>query len=138
DSTVASLGYAASKSYGVSLSQYSPSLVRAMDRDNPTGWLIDSVFEDNWYGFYCYEADDVAIVGNIYRNNIVYGIDPHDRSHRLVMAESEAYGTVQTHGIIVSREVNESWIFRNRSHHNGLSGIVIDRSSVRNVVADNI
>src|SRR5690606_32801950 len=56
DSTIASLGYAASKSYGISLSQYSPSLVRAMDRDNPTGWLIDSVFEDNWYGFYCYEA----------------------------------------------------------------------------------
>jgi poly(beta-D-mannuronate) C5 epimerase len=137
DSTVASLGYAASKSYGISMSQYSPSLVRAMDRDNPTGWLINSIFEDNWYGFYCYEADDVAIVGNVYRNNIVYGIDPHDRSHRLVIAENEAYGTVKKHGIIVSREVNDSWIFRNRSHHNGLSGIVIDRSSVRNVVADN-
>ncbi|MEC9362382.1 MAG: mannuronan 5-epimerase AlgG [Pseudomonadota bacterium] len=137
DSTVASLGYAASKSYGVSISQYSPSIVRAMDRGHPTGWLIDSTFEDNWYGFYCYEADDVVIVGNVYRDNIVYGIDPHDRSRRLIIAENEAYGTVKKHGIIVSREVNDSWIFRNRAHHNGLSGIVIDRSSVRNIVADN-
>ncbi len=137
DSTVASLGYAASKSYGISMSQYSPSVVAAMGRGEPTGWLLGSTFVDNWYGYYCYEARDVVIVGNVYRDNIVYGIDPHDRSHGLIIAENDAYGTRQKHGIIVSREVNDSWIFRNRAHHNGLSGIVIDRSSVRNVVAEN-
>ncbi|MFP5305265.1 MAG: right-handed parallel beta-helix repeat-containing protein, partial [Gammaproteobacteria bacterium] len=138
DSVVSSLGYAASKSYGVSISQYSPSLVGQMGRAPPTGWLINSEFVDNWYGFYCYEADDVVIVGNVYRDNIVYGIDPHDRSERLIIAGNEAFGTRKKHGIIISREVNDSWIFRNRSYENGLSGIVVDRSSAHNVVADNV
>lgn len=137
DSTVTSLGYAASKSYGVSISQYTPGMVKRMNRKHPTGWLLDSEFVDHWYGFYCYEADDVVIARNIYRDNIVYGIDPHDRSRRLIIAENETFGTRQKHGIIVSREVNDSWIFGNRSYENGLSGIVLDRSSIRNVVADN-
>lgn len=136
-SKVHHLGYAKSKSYGISISQYSPSLKKRMNRSHPTGWLIDSEFADNWYGFYCYEADDVVIARNTYRDNIVYGIDPHDYSRRLIIAENEAYGTKQKHGIIVSREVNDSWIFRNRAYRNGLSGIVLDRSSVRNVVAEN-
>jgi len=137
DSVVTSLGYAASKSYGVSLSQYSPSAKERMKRSHPNGWLLNTTFDDLWYGFYCYEAEDVVIKGNIYRNNILYGIDPHDRSRRLIIADNEAYGTKKKHGIIVSREVNDSWIFNNRSHDNKLSGIVIDRSSVNNLVAYN-
>src|SRR5690606_11645035 len=108
-----------------------------MGRSHPTGWVIDSIWDDMWYGFYCYEADDVVIRGNTYRNNLVYGIDPHDRSRRLIIAENTAYGTREKHGIIVSREVNDSWIFNNRSYDNELSGIVIDRSSVNNVLAYN-
>lgn len=136
-STVTSLGYAQSKSYGVSISQYSPSIVKRMNQPSPTGWLINSEFVDHWYGFYCYEAEDIAIVGNTYRDNIVYGIDPHDRSRRLIIANNIAHGTVKKHGIIVSREVNDSFIFGNRAFQNGLSGIVIDRSSERNVIAYN-
>ena len=136
-STISSLGYTESKSYGFSISQYSPSMHPKMQRGHPTGWLLNSLWDDMWYGFYCYEADDVVIRGNTYRNNLVYGIDPHDRSRRLIIAENTAYGTVQKHGIIVSREVNDSWIFNNRSYENNLSGIVIDRSSVNNVIAYN-
>lgn len=136
-STISSLGYTKSKSYGFSISQYSPSMHPKMRRGHPTGWLLNSLWDDMWYGFYCYEADDVVIRGNTYRNNLVYGIDPHDRSRRLIIAENTAYGTVQKHGIIVSREVNDSWIFNNRSYENNLSGIVIDRSSVNNVIAYN-
>jgi mannuronan 5-epimerase len=136
-STVSSLGYTKSKSYGISISQYSPSMQPKMRRGHPTGWLLNSMFDDMWYGFYCYEAEDVVIRGNTYRNNLVYGIDPHDRSRRLIIAENTAYGTQQKHGIIVSREVNDSWIFHNRSYENQLSGIVIDRSSVNNVIAYN-
>lgn len=136
-STISSLGYTASKSYGFSISQYSPSMHPKMKRGHPTGWLLNSKWDDMWYGFYCYEADDVVIRGNTYINNLVYGIDPHDRSRRLIIAENTAYGTVQKHGIIVSREVNDSWIFNNKSYDNHLSGIVIDRSSVNNVIAYN-
>ena len=137
NSVVSSLGYTASKSYGVSISQYSPAMHPTMQRDHPSGWLIGSMFDDMWYGFYCYEAYDVVLKGNTYRNNLVYGIDPHDRSRRLIIAENTAYGTREKHGIIVSREVNDSWIFNNRSYENTLSGIVVDRSSVNNVLANN-
>jgi poly(beta-D-mannuronate) C5 epimerase len=90
-----------------------------------------------WYGFYCYETDDFVLKGNIYRDNQVYGIDPHDRSKRLVIADNTVYGTRKKHGIIVSREVNDSWIFNNRTYDNHLSGLVIDRNSINNVIADN-
>lgn len=137
NSVISSLGYTGSKSYGVSISQYSPAMHPIMQREHPTGWLINSLFDDMWYGFYCYEATDVVLRGNTYRNNIVYGIDPHDRSRRLIIAENTAYGTVQKHGIIISREVNDSWIFNNRSYDNHLSGIVIDRLSHNNLIAYN-
>ncbi|MHC8367252.1 mannuronan 5-epimerase AlgG [Pseudomonas sp. ZT5P21] len=137
NSTITSFGYTASKSYGVSISQYSPSMAPRMKRKRPTGWLLNSEFVDNWYGFYCYEADDVVILANSYRDNIVYGIDPHDRSRRLIIAHNDAFGTRKKHGIIVSREVNDSWIIYNRAYDNHLSGIVLDRSSVNNLVAYN-
>ena len=137
-SQVRSLGYAASKSYGVTISQYSPSVDVRLQRPAPTGWILDSQFSDLWFGFYCYEAQDVVIKGNRYRENIVYGIDPHDRSEGLIIAENETSGTRKKHGIIISREVNHSWIFRNRSFDNALSGVMIDRQSTNNVVAFNL
>lgn len=137
NSKVAHLGYAASKSYGVAISQFSPGLAPQLNRPDPDGWILNSEFYDNWYGFYCYEAVDVVVRGNVYHDNVKYGIDPHDRSKRLIIAENRAYGTKEKHGIIVSREVDDSWIFRNKSYENALSGIVVDRNSVNNVVAEN-
>lgn len=137
ESQVASLGYSASKSYGVSISQYSPTMDAKLRRPRPTGWIIDSEFRDNWYGFYCYEADDIVVIRSKYLDNIAYGIDPHDRSRRLIIAENVASGVQQKHGIIISREVNDSWIFRNRANGNRLAGIVLDRNCSNNVVADN-
>lgn len=137
NSVIAHLGYAGSKAYGLSISQYSPAMAPVMHQPEPTGWMINSTVYDNWYGFYCYHADHFVIVGNTYRDNIKYGIDPHDFSHDLIIARNNAYGTKIKHGIIVSRSVDHSWIFDNRSHDNALSGIVIDRNSKDNVVADN-
>lgn len=136
-SRVTSLGYDASKSYGVSLSQYTPGLVKRMRRAPPTGWIIDSTFTDLWFGFYCYEAEHVMILRNTYRQSVVYGIDPHDRSRHLVIADNRIEDTRLKHGLIVSREVNDSWILRNHATRSGLSGIVLDRSSSHNVVAHN-
>ena len=100
--------------------------------------MLDSRIEDLWYGFYCWEADDVVLRGNTFRNNIKYGIDPHDRSRRLIIAENDVSGTREKHGIIISREVNHSWILNNRSHENRLSGIVLDRQCSDTVIAHNI
>ncbi|MGY2374271.1 mannuronan 5-epimerase AlgG [Pseudomonas sp. SDO524_S393] len=137
NSKMASFGYANSKSYGVSISQYTPNMAKVLKRPEPTGWIIDSEFSDMWYGFYCYETTGFVIKGNTYKDNIVYGIDPHDRSHGLIIADNTVYGTKKKHGIIISREVNDSFIFNNRSYDNHLSGLVIDRNSVNNLIADN-
>ncbi len=137
NSRMASFGYAKSKSYGVSISQYTPNMAKQMGRAEPTGWIIGSEFSDMWYGFYCYETSDFVVKDSTYRDNIVYGIDPHDRSHRLIIAGNTVYGTKKKHGIIVSREVNDSWIINNKSYDNKLSGVVIDRNSVNNLIAYN-
>ncbi len=134
---MASFGYANSKSYGVSISQYTPNMAKVLKRPEPTGWIIDSEFSDMWYGFYCYETTGFVVKSNTYKDNIVYGIDPHDRSHGLIIADNTVYGTKKKHGIIISREVNDSFIFNNRSYDNKLSGLVIDRNSVNNLIADN-
>jgi len=134
---VASLGYNNSKSYGLSISQYTPNMKAQMNRPDPTGWIVNSEFSDMWYGYYCYETRDFVVKGNTYRDNIVYGIDPHDRSHGLIIAENTVYGTKKKHGIIISREVNDSFIFNNKSFENHLSGVVLDRNSVNNLVAYN-
>ncbi|MFD2980383.1 NosD domain-containing protein, partial [Klebsiella pneumoniae] len=84
-----------------------------------------------------YETQDFVVKDSTYRDNIVYGIDPHDRSHRLIIAGNTVYGTKKKHGIIVSREVNDSWIINNKSFDNKLSGVVIDRNSVNNLIAYN-
>lgn len=134
NATLTSLGYNKSKSYGFSLSSDSSDEIN----DPPvTAWLISSVFEDIYYGFYSYEAENVAIIKNVYRNNIVYGIDPHDFSSGLIIAENEVYGTKIKHGIIISREVDNSYIFGNRSYQNQLSGIVLDRHCKNNLVVEN-
>ncbi|WP_249677411.1 mannuronan 5-epimerase AlgG [Pseudomonas abieticivorans] len=137
NTVMASMGYNQSKSYGVSISQYTPNMAKQMNRSEPTGWIIGSTFSDMWYGFYCYETRDFVVKSNTYHDNIIYGIDPHDRSHGLIIADNTVYGTKKKHGIIVSREVNDSFIINNRSYDNHLSGVVIDRNSVGNLVAYN-
>jgi poly(beta-D-mannuronate) C5 epimerase len=121
----------------VSISQYTPSMKAQMGRSEPTGWIIGSTFSDMWYGYYCYETQGFVVKSNTYHDNIIYGIDPHDRSHGLIIADNTVYGTKKKHGIIVSREVNDSFIINNRSYDNHLSGVVLDRNSVGNLVAYN-
>ena len=136
NSAIESFGYFNSKSYGITFSQYNEG--DHMNRPPPKGWIINSEFVDVFYGFYCYEAEDVVLLANTYRDNILYGIDPHDRSSRLLIANNHIYGARVKHGIILSREVNDSWVVNNRVHDNLLSGIVLDRNSQRNIIANNI
>ncbi|MBW7470397.1 NosD domain-containing protein [Marinobacter sp. F4218] len=137
-SELAHLGYNMTKSYGFSVAQYSEDDNAILQRSAPTGWLIESGFTDLYFGFYSSQAEDVAIINNLYRNSIANGIDPHDHSQRLIIAGNEVRGTRENHGIFISGQVNGSWIFGNRSHHNGRSGIVLARQSSGNVVADNV
>ncbi|HYE00538.1 MAG TPA: NosD domain-containing protein, partial [Alphaproteobacteria bacterium] len=135
-SEISHLGSNASKAYGISLSA-GPTKWKN-EHIWPKGWFVDSRFHHMWYAFYSYEAEDVAIVNNWYHDNIIYGVDPHDRSRRLIIANNLAETTKKKHGIIISREVVNSWIVGNISEYNNNSGIMLDRMSDYNVVADNL
>ncbi|MEM8945392.1 MAG: alginate lyase family protein [Planctomycetota bacterium] len=131
------LGYHAPTAYGLSLSSHPERELGEPREDWPTGQIVDCVFTGLFYGFYSYEARDVAIVGNTYDNSIRYGIDPHDRSTRLIIANNTAKSTRERHGIIGSRGVSNSYIFNNKSFENEQSGIMLDRQCSDNVVVDN-
>jgi len=137
-SRLAMLGYDSSKAFG--LTQSSGAAVQSLysvGRDSPGGQIVDNSFENLRYGYYSYEAENVALIGNEYRDNVVYGIDPHDRSKHLLIALNTAYGSQEKHGIIVSRDVDDSFIVGNLSLQNGGSGLMLDRTSSRNVVYAN-
>ena len=135
DSTLAHLGYLAAKSYGLSLVSGPSSLPAA---GPPTGRITGSRILGNYYGLYSYEAEGLVIAANAFIDNIVYGLDPHDRSRRLVIAGNAAIGTKRRHGIVVSGGVSDSWIVANRAVGNAGTGIVIDAGSTDNVVAHNL
>lgn len=142
DSRFESLGYWNVKAYGLTITS---SDLSAEEQENmpwigdnkATGVLMKNQFIDMYYGFYCYKAQDVVILENEYIKNVVYGIDPHDYSDRLIIARNRTWGTLQKHGIIISREVNNSFIFENVSYDNNRSGIMLDRTSLNNVIARN-
>ena len=64
-------------------------------------------------------------------------MDPHDRSHQLTIAYNTAYGTHEKHGIIVSREVDRSFIVGNVVFRNRGSGFMLDRDSTANIIYAN-
>ncbi len=140
-SHVKNLGYSLSKSYGLTIS--TNDVIQEEfeeeygDLPPPSGWIINSVFDRMYFGFYTYEAKNFALIGNTYRDNIVYGIDPHDRSEKLIIAYNDVSGSKQKHGIIISRDVKDSFIIHNSVHENKGSGIMLDRNSTNNVVAFN-
>jgi len=140
NSTIAHLGFSKSKSYGITYTSCSDTLYRDDFAGTPggTGHIIGNKFIDIYFGFYSYEADDVVILKNEYVDNVVYAIDPHDRSKNLIIAHNHTHGAKKKHGIIISRDVNHSFIFNNVTENNEGSGIMIDRNSHDNVIAYNI
>ncbi len=125
------LGYSGPKAYGISFTSGPRQREEeALYMPEPaTGVITDNSFENMYYGFYSYEAAKVAIIGNEYRDSIVYGIDPHDRSRNLTIAYNTVHGSKQKHGIIISREVNDSSYIGNLCFGNHGSGFMIDRQS---------
>lgn len=136
----AHLGYFSSKSYGITYTSCYDTIYQEDFGHLPgaTGWVLDSTFEDIYYGFYSFESNDIPVLRNTYIDNVIYGIDPHDRSKRLIIGHNKISGSKKKHGLIISREVNDSFIFNNVSENNAGSGIMLDRKSVNNVIAYNL
>lgn len=137
-STLVSIGYPAGKGYGLSFTAGPSDLVATQSSPKaPTGAIVENTFENAYYGFYSYEAEHVDVIGNEYRGNVIYGIDPHDRSKDLRIAYNTIYGTIKKHGLIISREVDLSFLIGNISFENTGSGIMLDRDSVSNIIYAN-
>lgn len=132
-------GYTNSKSYGITISSGPRQFEKMQSRNltRPTGIIVDNSFRNFLYGFYSYEADDVVLVGNEYVDNYTYGIDPHDRSRWLTIAYNTVYDTHKKHGIIISREVNDSAILGNITFDNHGSGMMTDRFSTGTMIYAN-
>ena len=109
----------------------------AWQNGGSTGSAINSVFENNFFGAYTAEAKNVVFRKNKFRNNIVYGLDPHDFSTGLVIEDNEATGNGK-HGIILSNYCSDSVVRNNRVSGNGANGIVLDKVSSNNRIENNI
>ncbi len=133
DSRLAHLGFAAAHAYGLTFTADRP------EKDPPpTGLILGSEILGLYYGFYSRAARGIDLLDNLFRDNIRYGIDPHDDSRELLIAGNRVEGTRERHGIILSRRVTDSAVIGNRVSGNAGSGIMLDRRSNRNLVADNI
>lgn len=136
-SLLTALGYENSKSFGLSYSSGPIRVAELRDQAHATGYVVDNVFRNSHFGFYSYEAENIHIVGNEYVDNVIYGLDPHDRTRKLTVALNTTYGTKAKHGIIISREVDDSVIVGNLTFGNAGSGIMLDRDSSNNIVHAN-
>lgn len=132
------LGYSGGRTYGLSLSSGpKDSLYKRIKPTPPTGVFVNNSLENLFYGFYTHGAEDVVLVGNELVDGVIYGLDPHDWSYNLMMAYNTAYKTQKKHGIIISREVDDSYIIGNLSFDNAGSGIMLDRLSYGTVIFAN-
>ena len=102
-----------------------------------TGGASGSVFHHNFFGAYSYQAHDLVFRGNVFRDNQVYGLDPHTGSTRLVVEDNQAFRN-KAHGIVFSEDVTDGVVRRNRTYANGGNGIVLDERSDRNTVSGNL
>ncbi|MEZ5260472.1 MAG: right-handed parallel beta-helix repeat-containing protein [Acidimicrobiales bacterium] len=102
-----------------------------------TGTVSDSTFQHNFFGMYSYEAADLVFTDNTFKDNVYYGVDPHDRSHNLVF-RGNVFENNGSHGAIVSKEVSATTFQDNRSVGNGGNGFVIDSDSFDVLIEGNL
>ncbi len=119
------LGYDANESYGV-----------ALRLKGTRGEIVDSHLAYNYYGIYSYEASDLIIRGTEVHHSVMYGIDPHTRSNRLLIENNVSHHNGK-HGIILAEKCTDSVIRGNVSYSNAMHGIVLYQGSNDNVVEGN-
>ncbi|MBQ0822441.1 right-handed parallel beta-helix repeat-containing protein [Microvirga sp. HBU67558] len=136
-SVLAALGYDNVKSFGLTYSSGPDQVANVRDQARPTGTIVDNVFRNLYIGFHSFEAERLQVVGNEFRDSIVYAVDAHDGSKGNIIAFNTVYGTMVRHGIAVSRDAEDNLIVGNLSFDNAGSGIVLDRNSTDNVLNAN-
>ena len=132
------LGYNNRKSWGLTASSGPQDFTfdGQSVMDSPHMVIVENLFEQLYYGFYSYHTNFADIIGNEYRNSVIYGPDPHDYSESILMALNTAYGTQKKHGMIVSREVSGLFV-GNLAFDNHGAGIMLDRLSNHSIIYAN-
>ncbi len=103
-------------------------LISGLTKEKTAGLIVGSDFIENFMGFFSNEADDVFIVGNLYKDNYQYNIDPHDWTRNILIAYNWVEGAHKAHGIIFSRFVRGA-VIGNISINNHGAGAMMDRRS---------
>lgn len=120
DITNADLSYLGSsdgESYGVAWRDTNSTEQPDVLLTRVTGSVVNSVFSNNYYGIYTFQAQNMVFRGNKFHHNIGYGFDPHDYSHHFIVEDNEAFEN-GNHGFIISRGCNNFVIRRNISRDN--------------------
>jgi mannuronan 5-epimerase len=125
DSTFSGLGWDWNGSYGVSwLSQ-------------STGSVSGSTFEHNFIGSYTDQAIGMRFVNDVFRANLLYGLDPHSFSRDVIISHVTAEGN-RGSGIIFSNHVTGGLVEECTAAGNAENGIMMDATSTGNKIQDNI
>lgn len=102
-----------------------------------TGWVEGSTFDRLHFGAYSYGASGMMWKDNLFTQNEVYGLDPHDDSNNaMVVGNRFLYNG--KHGFIVSKRCNYNVIQNNTSVGNKLHGYMLHQDSAYNVIENNV
>jgi parallel beta-helix repeat protein len=100
------------------------------------GGISDSIVSNLYYGLYTFEVTGLSVVDNEFRNNVLYGIDPHTGSANLTIERNVVHDNGK-HGIILAEDCVDSVIRDNVVYRNAHHGIVLYLRSDRNLVEGN-
>ncbi|MCC6305258.1 MAG: right-handed parallel beta-helix repeat-containing protein [Rhodobacteraceae bacterium] len=131
---LAHLGYQAHLAYGLSLA----TVDRESTTLHPRADIVASRIEDAYIGIYSFDAVGVNVIANTISLPHLYGIDPHDDSRDLLIAENRVEGARRSHGIILSRRIRRAAVVRNTSRANAGAGFFIEKASHNAVFAGNL
>lgn len=109
----------------------------SLGREIATGWVEGSTFDRLHFGAYTYGASGMMWKDNLFTQNEVYGLDPHDdSSNAMVVGNRFLYNG--KHGFIVSKRCNYNIIRNNTSVGNRHHGYMLHQDSAYNVIENNV
>lgn len=115
-----------------------------------SGYVGNSSFHDNYFGFYTYETLNVTVENSEAYDNLEYGLDFHDYSDNFIIRNNVVYDN-GNHGIIFSKFCDHNLIANNRVYDHtqnafvkgveqdyGIHGIMLHKNSTNNTVRNNV
>jgi poly(beta-D-mannuronate) C5 epimerase len=121
DSRFSQLGWNWLASYGVSW------------MSGATGRVVRSTFADNYIGAYTDRAMNLTFSHDAFRDNALYGLDPHTYSTGINVSYALAEGN-KAIGFIFANHVTHSAIRDSVSRDNGEDGIMMYQNSAHNFI----